>query len=144
MNTFTLDTLTNQMVKKLWNLYKTFTCLAYKNMVTTSCIIFLFSLVFLYVHTKVLDKPFIMYVVLIYLLEIGLGYCYQILGFIQLLDYYLHILEVDFWPTPWHFCVPILNALCKHFQTLFLGLLIDAYFGSGLLVNSSPSPCPYL
>ncbi len=63
-------------------------------------------------HSKVLDEYFVMYVVFIFLLEIGFDYCYQILGLIQFLDYFLMLLlEVGFQLTPWPFCVPILHLL---------------------------------
>ncbi len=89
-------------------------------MVKTLCIILFFSLLFLHVHSKVLDQYFVMYVVLIFLLEIGFDYCYQILGLIQLLNYFLmHLLEVGFRLIPWPFCVPFFNALCQHFKPFF-------------------------
>jgi hypothetical protein len=50
---------------------------------------FVFGLLFLHVHNKVLDEHFAMHVVIISLLKICLDYCYQILDLIQFLDYYL-------------------------------------------------------
>ncbi len=71
-------------------------------------------------QSKVLDEYFVMYVVLIFLFEIGFDYCYQILGLIQLLDYFLmHLLRVGFQVIPWPFCVPKFNALCQDFQPFF-------------------------
>jgi hypothetical protein len=65
-----------------------------------------------------------MYVVFIFLLEIGFDYCYQILGLIQFLDYFLMLLlEVGFQLTPWPFCVPIFNAFCQHLQPFLFGII---------------------